>query len=135
MWIRLTAYFIFTVIAGNAIAAGYIAFITLLGIYDKLLVKLYAIRLTYIIEWLIIFGGLTGTVIFLFNLQLPFKTVGLFLFNLFGGTFTGCLAGALAEILKIFPVISRRFKIRKGMPYILFAAALGKAVGCYINLY
>ena len=76
MWIRLTAYFIFTVIAGSAIAAGYIAFITLLGIYDKLLVKLYAIRLTYLIEWLIIFGGLTGTIIFLFNLQLPFKTVG-----------------------------------------------------------
>lgn len=135
MWIKYICFIIFCLIAGNVISAGYIAFITLLGIYDKLMTKLSAVKYSHTIESLIIGGGTIGTILFLFNIPLPFGVAGMTLFNFIGGIFTGCLAGALAETLSIFPILSRRFNIRKGMPYILTSAALGKAVGAFINLY
>lgn len=133
--IRYTLFTLFCMIAGGAISAGYIAFITLLGVFEKLCEKYKSFRYRYIIESLIIAGVTIGNFIQLFNIQLPFKIPGLFLFNLFGGIFIGCLAGALAETLDVFPIISRRFGIRDFLPYAIIAAAFGKLAGCLIQFF
>lgn len=134
MSIKTILYILFCMVAGGAISAGYVAFITLLGVFDKLTEQTKSAKYAYIIEWLIIGGVSLGNLVFLFQIPLHLGMPGLFFFNLMGGMFTGCLAGALAETLKIFPILSRRFSIRHFLPYVLIAAALGKAVGCYIYL-
>ncbi|MCI5502868.1 MAG: stage V sporulation protein AB, partial [Eubacterium sp.] len=53
----------------------------------------------------------------------------------FTGIFVGCLAGALAEVVNIIPILSRRVKLRKGFPYFVKAAAVGKCIGSLIQFY
>ncbi len=124
----------FCFIAGSAISAGFVAFITLLGVFQKLIEKYKTAKYIKVIELAIISGVSFFNLVFLFNLSLPFGIWGFSVLNLFGGIFVGCLAGALAETLNIFPILSRRFKIRKRLPYVLIAAALGKACASIIQL-
>ena len=140
MLIRKTLFTAFTLVSGAAISCGYVAFITLLGVFEKLSEKYKAMNMTIIIEWLIIIGVTTGNLFFFLDIPLSFGSNSLsvilyMLFNLIGGAFIGCIIGALAETLCIFPIISRRFGVRKLLPYVLFAAALGKIIGAYIELY
>lgn len=134
MWITKILYVIFCLIAGGAIAAGYVAFITLLGVFDKLIEQTKSAQYSYLLEWLIIAGVSIGNLLYLLQLPLPLGVPGHFVFNLFGGAFTGCLAGALAETLNVFPILSRRLSVRHLLPYVIVAAALGKAVGCICSL-
>lgn len=105
------------------------AFITLLGVFEKLAEKYKALNKRGVLEVLIILGVTTGNAVELFNIPIPLGTFGLGFYNLLGGIFIGCLAGALAETLSIFPILSRRFNIRENLPYILVAAAIGRAIG------
>lgn len=130
MLIRTGAYLLFCGFAGGAISAGYVAFITLLGVFEKLAEKYKASKFAKRIETMIITGVTTGNLIYLMQWKVPAGIAGLILYDLAGGIFTGCLAGALAETLKVFPILSRRFKVRDYLPYVLIAAALGKALGC-----
>ncbi len=116
-------------VAGGGTSAGYVAFITLLGVFEKLAEKYKALNKRTILEALIVLGVTIGNVVDIFQIPLPWGTWGYALYNLLGGIFTGCLAGALAETLSIFPILSRRFAIRDYLPYVLVAAAFGKAVG------
>lgn len=133
IYIKTIAYVCFCLTAGGAIAAGYVAFITLLGVFDKLAEKFKAHKYAKAIESLIIAGVTVGNFIYIQQIPLPFHTIGFSFYLLFGGIFTGCLVGALAETLKIFPILSRRFCIRRGLPYVLIAAAFGKLFGCLIQ--
>ncbi len=136
MFTREVLFVLFCIIAGGAISAGYVAFITLLGVFQKLSEKLKAYQYGKKLENLIILGVTIGNLVYLFNLNLSvYGQTGMFLFALAGGIFTGCLAGALAETINVFPIISRRFQIRMFLPYILVAAALGKMAGSFVGLY
>jgi stage V sporulation protein AB len=139
MWIREGAFLIFAFMAGAGISCGYVAFITLLGVFEKLSEKYKTANMSKLVEWLIITGVSFGNLFFLLNRPLPFGSLTVMsilymVFNLFGGIFLGCLAGALAETLSIFPIFSRRFNIRKFLPYVLIAAALGKIFGAFVEL-
>ncbi len=134
MLIKKIFYLCFCIIAGSATAAGFVAFITLLGVFQKLIEKYKSAKYIKVIETAIIAGVTLFNLVYLFQLSLPFKNWGMSIFCLIGGIFVGCLAGALAETLNIFPILSRRFKIRKWLPYVLVAAALGKALGSTIQL-
>lgn len=126
-------FILFCSVAGAAVSAGYVAFITLLGVFEKLSEKIKAYKYGYNIESMIILGVTLGNLLYLFQVNLPFGKSGYVIFLLFGGVFIGCLAGALAETLKVFPILSRRFQVRRGLPYVLISAALGKAIGCFIS--
>lgn len=123
------SFCLFCLVAGGGTSAGYVAFITLLGVFEKLAEKYKALNKRGVLEVLIILGVTTGNAVELFNIPIPLGTFGLGFYNLLGGIFIGCLAGALAETLSIFPILSRRFNIRENLPYILVAAAIGRAIG------
>lgn len=130
MLIKNFAYCLFCICAGSAVSAGFVAFITMLGIFDKLGEQTKSGRQIHVIESMIISGVTVGNAAYLFGLQVPVGLAGFCIFNLFGGLFIGCLAGALAETLQVMPILSRRLNIRTWLPYVIAAAALGKALGC-----
>ena len=130
MLIKTFAYCLFCICAGSAVSAGFVAFITMLGIFDKLGEQTKSGRQIHVIESMIISGVTVGNAAYLFGLRVPVGLAGFCIFNLFGGLFIGCLAGALAETLQIMPILSRRLNIRTWLPYVIAAAALGKALGC-----
>lgn len=49
------------------------------------------------------------------------------------GAFIGLLASALAEVLNVMPVLSRRVRIEKYIIAVLIAIALGKMVGSFFS--
>ena len=130
MLIKTFAYCLFCICAGSAVSAGFVAFITMLGIFDKLGEQTKSGRQIHVIESMIISGVTVGNAAYLFGLRVPVGLAGFCIFNLFGGLFIGCLAGALAETLQVMPILSRRLNIRTWLPYVIAAAALGKALGC-----
>lgn len=130
MLIKTIAYCLFCICAGSAVSAGFVAFITMLGIFDKLGEQTKSGRQIHVIESMIISGVTIGNAADLFGLRIPVGLAGFCIFNLFGGLFIGCLAGALAETLQVMPILSRRLNIRTWLPYVIAAAALGKALGC-----
>ena len=130
MLIKTIAYCLFCICAGSAVSAGFVAFITMLGIFDKLGEQTKSGRQIHVIESMIISGVTIGNAAYLFGLRVPVGLAGFCIFNLFCGLFIGCLEGDLAETLKVMPILSRRLNIRTWLPYVIAAAALGKALGC-----
>ena len=108
MLIKTIAYCFFCICAGSAVSAGFVAFITMLGIFDKLAEQMKSGKGVHRIEALIIAGVTIGNAAYLI----------------------GCLAGALAETLQVMPILSRRLGVRTWLPYVIAAAAIGKALGC-----
>lgn len=121
--------------SGLMVAGGVFAFITVIGVIQRLASRTQTASRIRLYENIIIFGGCFGNLIFLYKISIPFGVIGLILYGLFSGIFTGCFAMALAEMLKVFPVFVRRINITKGIPYIVLAVALGKGIGAFIQLY
>lgn len=126
--------------AGVAVAGGFIAFISLIGIVTRLagLTKTANAIPTY--ENSMALGLILFNLLSLYHPDLRWipYTAALSLINIGGlltGIFSGCLAGALSEVVNIIPIFSRRVKLRKGFPYMVKAAAVGKCIGCLIQFY
>ena len=120
---------------GLVVAAGVFAFITLLGVINRLASKTSTAKHIVIYENMVILGGILGNTWFVYQWDIPFGMIGLVLFGLFSGMFIGCQAMALAEVLDVIPVFAKRVKIKYGMPYIVASIAIGKAVGAFFQLY
>lgn len=126
--------------AGFAVAGGFIAFVSLIGIVTRLagITKTANAIPTYensMSAGFILFNALSLYHPRLSGIGLLAGQVLLSMGFFFTGVFSGCLAGALAEVINIIPVFSRRVQLRKGFPYMIKAAAVGKCIGCIIQLY
>lgn len=120
---------------GLIVAAGVFAFITLLGVLNRLASKTNTAKHILLYENMVILGGILGNTWFIYQWDIPFGIIGLILFGLFSGIFVGCQAMALAEVLDVIPIFAKRIKIKYGMPYIVASIAIGKAVGVLFQLY
>lgn len=119
---------------GVAIAGGYFAFISMIGVFPKLLEKVKGARNYMLIECLLAYGAVTANVVYLFNIPVHITWAGYTIICLFGGIFVGCLAGALTEVLNVIPIAGRRFNLRRNLPYVIYALAAGKLAGSVISV-
>ncbi len=116
--------------AGSAVAAGTFAFIVMLGIIPRIVGKSKTAKEILYYENMVVLGGIAGNLISVFlNIPLPFGRVFLGIFGICAGIFVGCIAAALAEVTKTFPILFRRMKIKLGLNYVLCFMAAGKLVG------
>lgn len=126
--------------AGFAVAGGFIAFISLIGIVTRLAGITKTARVIPTYENSMAMGLILFNLLSLYhpNLQWTPRLLALLIIHIgsfLTGIFAGCLAGALAEVVNIIPIFSRRVKLRKGFPYMVKAAAIGKCIGCLIQFY
>lgn len=135
MWVRYAMLILAGFSGGVIIAGAFVAFMSMIGIFPKIAEKTKTSKKFMLYENCLILGVTAGNVISLYQFELPVGYIGLILVGLFGGIFTGCLIGALAEVLNVFPILSRRTKIRIGLPYVIVAIAIGKAIGTFIQFY
>ncbi len=115
--------------SGIIISGAVFAFISTLGIVQRLAKKTATEEFANVYEEAIIFGGIFGTSTGLFNYYLP---VGNFLVAILSfciGIFYGCLAMSLAEVLNVIPILIRRGSVESGLSIFIFAIAFGKLVG------
>lgn len=121
--------------AGFVVAAGIFAFITLIGVLTRLASRTNTADRILLYEDVVVLGASIGNIIFLFEIKIPLGTLGLIIFGLFSGSFIGCLAVALAEVLKVFPVLTNRLKLKIGIPVIVLSLAIGKGIGAFYQLF
>jgi stage V sporulation protein AB len=135
MWWKYIIMIIWALAAGGVIAGAYVALIASLGVYTRLEAWSGYGRWTMRLETIILLGTITGNILTLYDIRVLLGQAGLLVSGLFFGIFTGCLAAALADMVKLFPILCRRVKLRRGLPYIIAATGLGKTVGCLIQFF
>ncbi len=123
--------------AGAAASAGVFALITVIGILPRWTARTRTARHVRLYEWCVIVGGTIGNLLFLLKPQLfkPQIFGGAVLetvMGLFTGMFVGGLIMSLAEVLDVFPILFRRGRIHVGIPWMVLAMGIGKAVGAYL---
>ena len=132
MWIRSLFLMFWGLVSGATIAAGTFAFIMIIGVVPRLVGKCHRAAGTMLFENAIILGAVLGCVWSLFpEVSIPFGRVTLLFFGLSAGIFVGCLALALAEILDTYPILFRRFHIKRGLFWVVLCVALGKMSGSF----
>lgn len=80
-------------------------------------------------------GTVLGTCFYLFQWKLPLGTPFLILYGLFSGIFLGGWIMALAEMADVFPILARRIRLVKGIPFIIICIAVGKTLGSLLYYY
>ncbi|MBQ9767596.1 MAG: stage V sporulation protein AB [Lachnospiraceae bacterium] len=132
--IRFVVYCILGISFGVAVAAGLFAFLVTVGVLTRLAAGTKTAKYIMLYESVAIFGVTIANVVDLFRIPLFDGTIWRLVCGLFCGVFVGCLAAALAEVVNVLPVMTRRIKLRVGMAYIVLAFALGKGFGAWYQL-
>lgn len=122
-------------ISGFAVSGGIFAFISILGVIPRLCSRFRLADHVYQVETFVALGGLCGTAASVLTVSLSFGQAGLCIFGIFAGIFIGATAMAIAEVLRVIPVLCQRLRLKKGLPYVILSMALGKAVGSLIQFF
>jgi len=131
-------------------SAGVFTVLASVGLIPRFAGKMHVAKKVFALEEAVIFGTILGGFASVFPdygkigafvlARQPFgaqtvtllKTAGtlfLIVFGFFAGTFIGCLAFAIAEMLDSIPIFSRRMGFRHGLGVAVTAAAFGKLLG------
>ncbi|MDO4166190.1 MAG: stage V sporulation protein AB [Eubacteriales bacterium] len=121
--------------SGFAVASGVFALVTILGIIPRLCDRLGLATDTHLMETIITVGGTVGSIITIFRISMPFGICFLAVIGLFAGIYIGSLAMALAETLKVVPILCQRTNLKLGIAVIITAIALGKGFGTFYQLF
>lgn len=111
------------------------ALVTTLGVINRIAQDTHTAKDIIIYEECVIWGAAVGNVISVFEPKVYVSGIVLVIFGLIGGIYAGCLAIALAEIIKTIPVFIMRSGVTKGFGYIILMMALGKGIGGIIYFF
>ncbi|AMJ40665.1 stage V sporulation protein AB [Anaerotignum propionicum] len=115
--------------SGVVVSAGVFAFIAAIGIIPRMAQRSITEKYIPLYEDIILLGGLFGTITMFIDFRLPSIPILVGGYALAIGIFIGVLAMALAEVLNVMPILLRRSRIAKGLPWMLLCFALGKMLG------
>ncbi|MCD7739114.1 MAG: stage V sporulation protein AB [Lachnospiraceae bacterium] len=127
--------------AGVLTSGGVTSVLMAVGLTPRFIGRVHEARHIYLLESMIIWGSVVGGVLGVFYDRLagilwPASGVVIQIcYGFFAGIFVGSLAIAIAEMLEVFPVFTRRLRLNRGLPWVLLAAALGKSVGAFVYFY
>ena len=136
MWILKYMFLAFVSTAfGFIVAGGYLALISLIGIVPRLASTTKTAKHIVRYENAIIYGAVLGAIVYSYPVFLVTGPILPAMAGVFSGVFVGCLAGALAEVVNVIPIFARRAKLRKGIPYVIYALGFGKGVGVLVQYF
>jgi len=115
--------------SGFVVSGAVFAFITVLGVVPRLAQKTRTAQYVKFYESAIVAGGIFGTLAGVVSFTVPLGLPFLLLMGLANGIFFGTLAMALAEVLNVIPILTRRVRIQQGMFFLVLSIAFGKMVG------
>lgn len=121
--------------AGIVVAAALFAFLTMIGVLIRLASRTNTANYIGLYEDMAVLGSCIGNIILLFEIHVPVGTIGLIFIGLFSGSFVGCLAVALEEVIQVFPIFMHRIKLKIGMPILVLCLAIGKGIGAFYQLF
>lgn len=119
---------------GVAVAGGLFAFIVELGVVADFADRTHTGDRIFFYETCAALGGIVGNLLYVFRIGLPGGWL-LGVYGLLAGTFAGCWAMALAEILNVYPVFLRRTRVVRYLTAFIISIALGKGLGACLFFY
>ncbi|MGN0242442.1 MAG: stage V sporulation protein AB [Lachnospiraceae bacterium] len=131
MWINYVFLAVVGIASGMIIAGGYVAVITMLGVIPRLATLSKTVDHVYAYENSVILGTIGGNLMNLYDIPVHLGYPFIILYGLFAGIYVGGLAVALEEIVNAIPIFARRYRLRKGLPYLVYAFAFGKLIGSF----
>ncbi|ALC92737.1 stage V sporulation protein AB [Bacillus sp. FJAT-18017] len=114
---------------GLAVGSGFVAFLTVLGIVPRLAQISKTVDKVVWYEAAIILGTIAGIFGSLRDPILGLPAFLLVFLGLAGGIFVGMIAGALAEVLNVIPILAKRLNMDGEIIILLMAVVLGKIAG------
>lgn len=114
---------------GLSVGAGYVAFLTVLGIIPRLTQLTKTMKMIQMYEWGVILGAVVGTLVMFQDIHLHISPYVLILFGLLGGSFVGMMTAALTEVLNVWPILAKRIGVDDKIVILLMALVFGKIFG------
>lgn len=121
--------------AGFTVASGMVGLIIGLLIVPRYAGITHTADKILLYEDFTMLGAFLGNMAMIFQWQIPLGQIGLALYGFFAGVFMGSWILALAEMAKVFPILARRIRLVKGLPWIIVSVAVGKAAGSLFYFY
>lgn len=115
--------------AGLAVGAGFVAFLTVLGIIPRLMQLTKTISFIRFYELAVIAGAITGGIFSLLEPTFNTSPLWLSIIGFLDGIFVGMLAAALTEVLNVIPLLTKRIGMERNIVMLLAAIVFGKVVG------
>lgn len=114
---------------GLAVGAGFVAFLTVLGVIPRLTQLTKTKNFIRYYEWAVVVGAITGSWLSLWEPTFQLPSITTAFVGLFAGVFVGLLAAALTEVLNVFPILAKRVGVADKITYLLMAIVFGKILG------
>ncbi len=120
--------------AGLLVAAGIFAFVTVIGVVQRMAARSKTAKYIQIYEDMVVLGGTLGNLFWLYQWHIPTGYFALCVYGFFSGVYVGCLSFAIAEVVNVLPIFVKRVKLTAGLPYIILIFAIGKLFGAFYQL-
>ncbi|PIK27863.1 MULTISPECIES: stage V sporulation protein AB [Bacillus] len=114
---------------GLTVGAGFVAFLTVLGIIPRLMQLTKTQRFIQGYEAAVISGAVVGGWATLSQMHLHLSKWLALPIGLLSGIFYGMLAAALTEVLNVLPILTKRIGMDGKIVLLLMAIVLGKVFG------
>ncbi|MCP8616761.1 stage V sporulation protein AB [Salirhabdus salicampi] len=115
--------------AGLAVGAGFVAFLTVLGIIPRLIQLAKGRKYILYFEASVVMGAWMGTILSFDGVSLQLPIIFMIIWGCFHGIFIGMLAAGLTEVLNVFPIITKRIGMETHLLWLLGALVFGKIFG------
>ncbi|HHY71690.1 MAG TPA: stage V sporulation protein AB [Bacillus bacterium] len=114
---------------GLSVGAGFVAFLTVLGVIPRLTQLTKTMKYIYLYEWGVVLGATIGGWVGLRETIYHFSYLFTIPIGLADGIFVGMLAAALTEVLNVWPILAKRIGVQEKLIILLTAIVFGKIVG------
>ncbi len=118
-------------IAGIVISGGIFAFIVVIGIVPRLIQRTKTAKYIWLYETMITLGGILAGLTLLGDQFLSGFIWVETVIGLSYGVFVGCLSVAVAEVFNVLPILCRRVKLAKDIPWLLLVLGAGKTLAVF----
>ncbi|WP_080845389.1 stage V sporulation protein AB [Cytobacillus gottheilii] len=129
MTIKIIAVMFIGLASGLAVGAGFVAFLTVLGIIPRLTQLTKTMKMIHYYEWSVVLGVFAGSAATLWEFNFQFPSWFLIPLGASSGVFVGMLAAALTEVLNVLPILAKRIGIDGQIVILLMALVFGKIAG------
>jgi stage V sporulation protein AB len=128
-WVESVLLIVIGLAGGLAVGSGFVAFLIVLDIIPRMAQISRSWRRVHAFEGVMVIGTLFWTFVDFHDVHFRLSPVGTIAIGLAAGCFVGMLAGALTEVLNVFPIMAKRLGMSELLVWLLMAMVLGKVAG------
>lgn len=114
---------------GITIGSAAAAFFTLLNFISRMIQVMNAKKRINLYQNSVVLGATICSLMYFFHMSLKLYKIFSSLISLVMGIFVGMFSSALAEVLNVMPVLSKKLKVKHKLKYIKISLLFGKVLG------